>query len=78
MPAHPMPTGHDHAESFQYLAQPTTEADGTVITNGYPKTGFYTHGAGSWSQAGDGGYGLPSQYSFSKYTNVRSMFISCY
>lgn len=58
--------------SYQYLDAPVTNdtGDGTTITSGYPYTGFHTSGAGSWAQAGDGGYGLPQQYSFSKYTNT--------
>lgn len=64
--------GHDHAMSYQYLYAPVYNdtGDNTTIVQGYPYTGFHTSGAGSLAQAGDGGYGLPMQYSFSKYTNV--------
>jgi hypothetical protein len=64
--------GHDHAMSYQYLDAPVYNdtGDNTTVLHGYPYTGFHTSGAGSWAQAGDGGYGLPMQYSFSKYTNV--------
>ena len=55
--------------SFQYLDMPAVE-QGANLSTGFPATSFYTSGAGGYTQGGEGGFGLPSQFSWSKYTNV--------
>jgi len=52
-----------------YTAKPVVSMDANV-TSGYPYTTFYTSGAGSWAQPGDGGFGLPMPYAFTKYVNT--------
>ena len=62
--------GHDHAMSYQYTDIPYNQPGGANILTGYPKTGFHTSGAGSWSQAADGGYKVNPFPFVTKFTNV--------
>jgi hypothetical protein len=62
--------GHDHAMNYNYLPSPINNISGVTVNYSFPNTGFHTSGAGSFTQAAAGGYGLKNFRPFSVYTNV--------